>query len=75
VRLRRQHDGDKQYGSMIGLQPDSLTAAGREERKTVCPLLHREWLALQCVAESCADWLSRSLSQEDEPWIILQKFS
>ena len=43
--------------------------------KTVCPLLHRGWLALHCAAEGCSGWPSRSSSQEDEPWRTIQRFS
>ncbi len=42
-------------------------------RKTVCPFLPVRWLALHCTFEGCSDGLSRSSSQEDEPWQIIEK--
>lgn len=41
--------------------------------KTVCPPLPVRWLALHCASEGCSGGPSRSSSQEDEPWRIIEK--
>ena len=42
-------------------------------RKTVCPSSWLRWLALHWSSEGCSDRPSRSSSQEDEPWLIIEK--
>ena len=57
------------------LDTPSIGTARLLGRKTVCPLLHLGWLALHCTAEGYSGRPSRSSSQENEPWIIIQRFS
>ena len=49
-----------------GKQPTPL-------RKTVCPSSRLRWLALHWSSEGCSDGPSRSSSQEDEPWHVIEK--
>jgi hypothetical protein len=44
------------------------------DSKTVCPSPGLRWLVLLCASEGCSGGPSRSSSQEDEPWVILQRF-
>jgi len=41
--------------------------------KTVCLSSRLRWLALHWSSEGCSDGPSRSSSQEDEPWQIIEK--
>ncbi|KWV45597.1 hypothetical protein AS026_15925 [Rhizobium altiplani] len=42
------------------------------DRTTVCPSSCLRWLALHWSSDGCSDRPSRSSSQEDEPWQIIE---
>jgi len=61
---------ERGLGSVMA--PDGAITSALQS-KTVCLYSRLRWLALHWSSEGCSDGPSRSSSQEDEPWQIIEK--